>query len=217
MTSTRRSLAALLALGVAVGAGAARADEPAAFGERHQLVISALSVLGYSHAETRGYLTGVVYFNGAKTNDLSFTSAPNVGVDFLVARRLSLGAGLSVFRTTITYDTSPAAVTYSNETKRWGFTVAPRVGVVAPFGAVALWPQLALYYSRTSQNLLGPSRLSDYGVSFQAPVLVVVGAHVFVSFTLSVSVSLGGSDPSGSYTDARVSAYAAQAGIGTFF
>jgi hypothetical protein len=223
MTNRLRTVV-FLALGGLLGARTALADPPAPFGERHQVVISATELVGYSHSETRGYQSGFASVDGDKTSTFALTSIPQAAVDFLVIRRLSLGAELSVYRTTVTFvaptsATPPGQLPFQfGSEQSWGFTFAPRIGgVLTVSRTLALWPQVGPYFSRLSQALVGTGSVTDYGLSLRLPVLLEVAPHVFVSLTPAASVSLGGSSPYGSYTDTRIAAYSLQAGMGVYF
>jgi hypothetical protein len=144
------------------------------FGSRHELVITNAIV-------AQGSWTG---YAGSHSSDSSLTFSP--GLDYFVDKHFSIGVTASASYSSATGidSTTGGEVTYSHH----AYGVAPRIGVVIPFGThVSLWPTASVgigggaYAEREGPNS------DDYSewyvwISTSAPVLVQVASHFFVGF-----------------------------------
>lgn len=204
MNSKRCGAAVLAILTLLVGTEAA-AQTDARFGSRDQLTFSAERLFGFERVTQtdsipNGTATTTTTGVSAFGNLGAFFSAyaiPRVAVDGFVARGLSVGASLGAYaqsRSTL------AGSDVTSEAER-GVMVGPRVGYAVVLGRFAsLWPRLGLNYvymtSEGSSNGAGTVGLrnirTQLALVVDAPLVVTLTPHFFVSLAPTVDVGVGG-------------------------
>jgi hypothetical protein len=195
--------------------GAWGQEEGADFGKAYQLVVSADRLFGYMHSsETLSYAgvdrtsssTNVSIFGSPFASLAASYAAPRLAFDGFVTDGLSIGGSVSYFWTS----TQPVGSTNSNSID--GFMIMPRVGYALPFGqAAAIWPRIGFSYLHASG---AGSTASLYAVTFEVPVVIVLGPHVALLAGPTFDLGVGGSENQNSVTiDAKETDIGIQFGI----
>jgi hypothetical protein len=197
----KRLGAALLGILILLISSKAAAQSDAPFGARNQLAFSAERLFGLERATQTDSITGGTATTtttgvSAFSNPGSFLSTyatPRVAVDGFVANRVSVGAALGLYtfaRSTL----SGSAETSSQET---GVTVGPRAGYAAVLGrGASIWPRLGFAYSYATSSGAGSGGLKNtetqWALVVDAPLVVTVAPHLFVSIAPTVDIGLDG-------------------------
>jgi len=188
----------------------AQQEDPAPFGQARQVVISAERLFGFVHAEATASQNGgpdtTTNINAVSLlgNTLGFFTpfaAPRVGFDVFAADRFSIGASVSYFHASESLS-APAGVTASAPTLS-GFVLAPRVGFALALGrTVSFWPRLGFTLVRLQTELTdtgigaNPSTTETttlYALTVEAPFVIVVSPHLFLSAAPTLDLGIGGS------------------------
>jgi hypothetical protein len=216
MTSNlKRTLGGMLTLAVVLSAAEARAQSlekpgappsdaavaaaagpsgPGAFGDAGQFALSGERLFGYTYSHQK-------IGNGTGTGN-SFTllsspfgsgaggySWPRIGLDYFVARGISLGGSVSFFRTS------------SGSSSNTGFEVAPRIGYELPLGpALGFWPRAGVTY-------IHRTLISYLGLTVEAPLALTLSQHLVITFGPTLDLGLSGSAGSASAKITDVGAY----------
>jgi hypothetical protein len=181
---------------VSLAGSQAAAQDDAPFGAADQLAFSAERLFGLEHATQTVSITGgtatttssgVSVFSNPLAS-LTTYATPRVAVDRLVTKGVSLGAALGFF--TI----SRSGTISAQET---GVTVGPRAGYALTLGQRAsLWPRLGLAYGYVRSSGAGIGGLTNsrtqWAMVVDAPLVITLAPHFFVSVAPTVDVGFGG-------------------------
>jgi hypothetical protein len=222
-----RKLASTAALAAALLAGAEvrAADEPAMFGDRHEMVLSAENLFGYTHTSFPHHSSDDVSLLGSSPTSIipstSTIAKPRVAFDAFVVGRLSVGGAAGYFRVSSTNSMLPTTTTTTSS----GFLLAARIGYAAPVARrAAVWPRLGLTFVHHANESpfvfpTGPlnSTTTVYALTIEVPVVVIVAPHFFVELGPTYAHGIGGhSSPYDTLYPKQID-FGVQAGLGGFF
>ncbi len=176
-------------------AAQARADEPARFGRRHDVVISAERILGVGHA-TQNALYGesaeessenYVSILGSTSAPGALYSVPRAAVDFFVVDGFSVGGALGFGYTSIKPD-NPVNSMFRETRSR--FVAAVRAGYAFPLSTRAwVWPRLGATFVKSTSPLMGLGGAQYYAVTAELPVTFAVLPRLVIG--LGPTIDLG--------------------------
>jgi len=212
IASTTAFAAALLA-----GVGALAADEPPMFGERHQMVLSAERLFGYTHSSLPYRSTDDLSLLGDTST--STIAQPRVAFDVFVAGRLTAGGAAGYFRVRSSSSMFQPATTTS------GVALAARVGYAAAVGRrVALWPRLGFTFVHHAtesdvvfQGIPASSTTTVYALTVEVPVIVMVAPRFFVELGPTYDHGVEGHTGSLDALYPKQNDLGVQAGLGGYF
>jgi hypothetical protein len=177
----------------------ARADEPAPFGRRHDVVIAGERILGVGHATQRA-----TFGESAETSSETYVSllgstsapgavysVPRAGVDLFAVDGLSVGGSLGFGYTSIT-PANPINSMYRETRSR--FVATARVGYAVALSArVSLWPRLGATYVKSTSPIQGLGGFVYYAFTAEVPVIVTVRPHLHLGIGPTIDVGIAGS------------------------
>jgi hypothetical protein len=159
------------------------------FGARHQLVLSAEHLAGFTHTSgndaSNGKIDMWLFGAGNRPNPsnglASPYAAPRAGVDFFVTGGFSLGTSLLLSK-------------LANPSSRQ-IVVGPRVGAALPLGPRwNLWARLGFTWVHQNDDYgLTQVETDLYAITVEAPFLATIGGNFFVSLAPTANVAVGGS------------------------
>jgi hypothetical protein len=228
-----KSGSGVIAIGLLVLLGSARAeaqDASASFGDAHQLVLSGERLFGFVHSSRtvsdNGSESSTVTSFSLFSNPASFVSlysTPRLALDGFVVDRFSLGLAAGFFRISESFSEPGVTITGSSPTIT-GFSLAPRVGYDVPLGRlVSLWPRVGFTFLHLSSSGTNGDRTTLYAATIEAPLVIAVVPHFFVSITPSLDIGIGGSSSIDGGTGGTTSTgtketdFGIECGLGGFF
>jgi hypothetical protein len=205
MTVKRAASFVGLILGLGLGLGLApraRADQPARFGRRHDVVVGAERILGVGHA-TQNALYGetaeassqnYVSILGSTSAPGALYSVPRAAVDFFVVDGFSVGGSLGFGYTSIT-PANPINSMYRETRSR--FVAAVRAGYAFPLSARAwVWPRLGATFVKATSPLQGLGGAQYYAVTAELPVTFAVLPRLVIGLGPTLDLGIMGAPTS---------------------